>query len=195
MKNEIYVDNASVSPLPRRVQAASEHCNTIISEQLRDAKEIAKPYFDRGRTLAAKLVGSSPQNVAYFQNTSHGLPLVALGVDWRPGDNLIVCAQEFPANYLCWIQLAAMGVEVRQVTSPGGRLEPDLIREAMDDRTRVVAVSHVQFYSGFRVDVSALGDLCSECGALLVVDGTQSVGALQPRCRSRGNRRPGGECP
>ncbi len=168
----IYVDNASVSPLSTRVRLASEHYNTIIAEQLRDAKEVAKPYFDKGRELAAKLVGTSSRNIAYVQNTSHGLSLVALGLDWQPGDNLVVCAQEFPSNYLCWTQLASKGVEVRQISSPNGRLEPDQVREVMDSRTRVVAVSHVQFYSGFRVDLSALADICSICGALLVVDGT-----------------------
>ncbi|RUM07900.1 aminotransferase class V-fold PLP-dependent enzyme [Rhizobium chutanense] len=178
LKNGIYVDNAAVSPVPRRVQLASEYYNTIIAERLRDAKKVAEPHFDKGRALAGKLLGTSPQSIAYIQNTSHGLSLVALGVDWRPGDNMVVCAQEFPSNYLCWIQLASKGVEIRQVSSPDGRLEPEQIREVMDSRTRVVALSHVQFYSGFRVDVSALGELCAQYGALLVVDGTQSIGAL-----------------
>lgn len=178
LKDKIYVDNAAVTPVPERVRLASEHYNTIIAEQLRDAKEASKPYFEKGRALAAKLVGSSPENVAYVQNTSHGLSLVALGVDWRPGDNLVVCAQEFPSNYLCWVQLAARGVEVRQISSPDGRLEPDQIRSVLDSRTRVVALSHVQFYSGFRADISTLGALCSEFGAMLVVDGTQSIGAI-----------------
>ncbi len=178
LKKGIYVDNAAVSPVPKRVQLASERFNTIIAEQLRDAKAIAQPCFDEGRALAARLVGSSSQNITYVQNTSHGLSLVALGVDWRPGDNLVVCEQEFPSNYLCWIQLASKGVEVRRISSPDGKLEPDHIRQALDSRTRVVALSHVQFYSGFRVDVACVGDLCSGSGALLVVDGTQSVGAL-----------------
>ncbi|MCP3468753.1 aminotransferase class V-fold PLP-dependent enzyme [Bradyrhizobium sp. CCGUVB1N3] len=175
----IYVDNASVSPISRRVQIASEQYNNIIAEQLRDARTIAQPHFEKGRALAAKLVGSTAQNIAYVQNTSHGLSLVALGLDWRPGDNLVVCAQEFPSNYLCWTRLAAKGVEVRQISSPDGTLSPDHFRQAMDRRTRLVAVSHVQFFSGFRADLASFRDLCSEYGALLIVDGTQSVGALK----------------
>jgi selenocysteine lyase/cysteine desulfurase len=124
-------------------------------------------------------VGSYSKNIAFVQNTSHGLSLVALGLDWRPGDNLVVCAQEFPSNYLCWIQLEAKGVEIRQVSALDGRLDTDIIQQAMDGRTRVVAISHVQFYSGFRVDVAALGDSCQKCAALLVVDGTQSIGAIR----------------
>ncbi|MBB4236239.1 aminotransferase class V-fold PLP-dependent enzyme [Rhizobium esperanzae] len=178
LENKIYVDNAAVTPVPTRVRIAAQHYDTIIAEQLRDAKQVSKPYFDKGRELAAKLVGSASKNVAYVQNTSHGLSLVALGIDWRPGDNLVVCAQEFPSNYLCWIQLAAKGVDVRLISSHDGRLDPDQIRPAIDSRTRVVALSHVQFFSGFRADVAALAELCSDAGALLVVDGTQSIGAI-----------------
>lgn len=178
LKKGIYVDSASVAPVPRRIREASERFNAIVEERLRDAKELAAPVYEKGRILAAKLVGASARNIAYVQNTSHGLSLVALGLDWRPGDNLVVSAQEFPSNYLCWIQLAARGVEIRQVSADDGTLTADHLRGAMDSRTRLVAVSHVQFYSGFRVDLAALGELCSAHGALLVVDGTQSVGAI-----------------
>ncbi|OCP14957.1 aminotransferase class V-fold PLP-dependent enzyme [Ensifer sp. LC163] len=177
--DKIYVDNASVTPIPIRVQLASEQYNKIFSENLREYRAASLPYFDKGRALAAKLVGSTPQSIAYVQNTAHGLSLVALGVDWRPGDNIVVCADEFPSNYLCWVQLTDMGVEVRQVTSTGGRIEPSQVRAVTDSRTRVVAVSHVQFYSGFRVDVAAFGEICTAAGALLVVDGTQSTGAIK----------------
>lgn len=186
LKNGIYVDNAAVSPLPKSVQSACDQYNSLVVEQLVDAKDTARSFFDKGRRLAAKLVGSSPNRVAYIQNTSHGLSLVALGLDWRPGDNLIVCEQEFPSNYLCWIQLASNGVDVRRISSPNGKLEPDQIRHAIDSRTRVIALSHVQFYSGFRVDISSFAKLCSQNGALLVVDGTQSVGALDLNVESTG---------
>lgn len=174
----IYVDNASVSPIPTRVQKASERYNALLAEDLRNARPLSLAVFDKGRGLAARLVGSQPQNIAYIQNTSHGLSLVALGIEWRSGDNMIVCDQEFPSNYLCWLQLAEKGVEVRRVSSVDGTLTPDHIRNMIDSRTRVVSLSHVQFYSGFRVDVAACGELCSKHGALLIVDGTQSVGAV-----------------
>ncbi|MFT8463908.1 aminotransferase class V-fold PLP-dependent enzyme [Acetobacter persici] len=178
LDGRVYVDNASVSPMSRRVQAASARYDGIIATQLRDAKQHALPVFDRGRALAAKLVGARADQVTYVQNTSHGLSLVALGLDWRPGDNLVVCAQEFPSNYLCWIQLEEQGVEVRRIDATNGRLTPDQVRAVCDARTRIVSLSHVQYFSGFRADLSAMADLCREVGALLVVDGTQSVGAV-----------------
>lgn len=175
----IYVDSASVSPLSRRVQQASQQFDRLISEQLRTHKAPAIAVYDRGRALAGKLVNMPASSVAYVQNTSHGLSLVALGLDWREGDNLVLCGHEFPSNYLCWTQLEQRGVEVRRVSPMNGRLEVEQFRAAMDGRTRLVAVSHVQFYSGFRVDIAALGEACSEGGALLVVDGTQSIGAMR----------------
>lgn len=174
----IYVDNASVSPIPTRVQKASERYNALLAEDLRNARPLSQAVFDKGRGLAARLVGSQSQNIAYIQNTAHGLSIVALGIEWRSGDNVIVCEQEFPSNYLCWLQLAEKGVEVRRFASNDGTILPDQIRNMIDGRTRLVSLSHVQFYSGFRVDVSAFGELCSKYGALLVVDGTQSVGAV-----------------
>lgn len=177
--DKIYVDNASVSPIPRQVQVAGEHYNRIVSENLREYRAASLPFFDKGRALAAKLVGSRPDNIAYVQNTAHGLSLVALGVDWRPGDNVVVCAEDFPSNYLCWVQLAEMGVDVRLVGSRTGRIDVGHVRDVIDSRTRVVSVRHVQFYSGFRVDVAALGEICACSGALLVVDGTQSTGAIK----------------
>lgn len=177
--DKIYVDNASVTPIPKRVQVASEHYNRIVSEKLREYRVASLPFFDKGRALAAKLVGSRPDNIAYVQNTAHGLSLVALGIDWRPGDNIVVCAEDFPSNFLCWVQLGELGVDVRQVGSRTGRIDVSDVREVIDSRTRVVSVSHVQFYSGFRVDVAALGEICAASGALLVVDGTQSTGAIK----------------
>ena len=176
--NGIYVDNASVSPISREVQSACDHFNTIIAEQLRDAKELTKVHYDNGRVLAAKLIGSSARNITYIQNTSHGLSLVALGIDWKDGDNIIVSSNEFPSNYLCWLQLKEKGVEIRLISSDDGTLEPELVRSAINDRTRLVAISHVQFYSGYRVDLANIATICSKHKALLVVDGTQSVGAI-----------------
>jgi selenocysteine lyase/cysteine desulfurase len=178
LQKGIYLDNASVSPLSRRVRWASENYDAIIFEQLRDAKALTEQEFNRGRQLAARLVGCAPEDIAYVQNTSHGLSLVALGVDWRAGDNLVICAEEFPSNYLCWIQLAASGVEIRLISSSNGRLDPAQFEALVDGRTRVVAVSHVQFQTGFRVDLTAVAEICRKRGTLLVVDGTQSIGAI-----------------
>lgn len=178
LRDVIYVDNAAVSPVPQAVQSAADRYNEYTVRRLREVPQLSAPVFDQGRALAAKLVGAAPEQIAYVQNTSHGLSQIALGLDWRPGDNLVVPAQEFPSNHLCWLQLEAQGVEVRKVQAQAGQIHPADIGRYIDHRTRLVAISHVQFYSGFRVDIPGIGELCRKAGALLVVDGTQSIGAL-----------------
>ncbi|MNJ32669.1 Cysteine desulfurase [compost metagenome] len=173
-----YVDSAAVTPLPRSIQnAMNAHLDDLV-EDVRMACVRSEKSYEVGRSLAAKLVWSTPERIAYIQNTSHGMSLVALGVDWKKGDNLVIPAMEFPSNYLCWMQLVEKGVEIRKVDAVEGRLQAEDFARHIDSRTRVVAVSHVQFYSGYKVDLACIAVACSAFDALLVVDGTQSIGAM-----------------
>ncbi|RWE36048.1 MAG: aminotransferase class V-fold PLP-dependent enzyme [Mesorhizobium sp.] len=174
----VFWDCAAVSPISRNVSEAMARQTGLHCADIKDAVNAAVPVQQMGRELAAKLVSSTPDRVAYIQNTSHGMSLVALGLDWLEGDNVVVAELEFPSNYLIWESLAANGVEVRKLKARNGALLAEDLRALTDSRTRVVAVSQVQFYSGFRVDLAAFADVCSHHDALLVVDGTQSVGVL-----------------
>lgn len=174
----IYVNHASVGPISSRVRQAAGELNDLQMEQIDRASELSAPTYRRGRELAAQLVGSTPERIAYVQNTSHGVSLIANGIDWREGDNVVVPALEFPSNYLAWQALASKGVTLRPWPLDQGRLTAEGLRELVDARTRVVAVSQVQFHNGYRCDLAAYGAVCQRKGALLVVDGTQSVGAL-----------------
>ncbi|MEW9678411.1 aminotransferase class V-fold PLP-dependent enzyme [Pseudomonas sp. TE50-2] len=173
-----YVDSAAVTPLPRSIQnAMNAHLGSLV-EDVRMTGERSAESYEEGRRLAAKLVGSVPERIAYIQNTSHGMSLVALGIDWNKGDNLVVAALEFPSNYLCWMQLAEKGVEIRKVDAVEGRVQAEDFARHIDSRTRLVAVSHVQYYSGYKVDLAGIAVTCAAFDALLVVDGTQSIGAM-----------------
>lgn len=175
----VYLNHAAVSPISRRVHAAMVEQATLHLNQGDGAGGIDEPRYRRGRELAARLVNGAPERIAYIMNTSHGLSQVANGLTWRAGDNVVLSEMEFPSNYLIWSHLEAQGVELRRVPVPDGRLTADKLRPLVDSRTRVVAVSQVQYYNGFRVDLAAFGQLCREVDALLVVDGTQSIGALR----------------
>jgi selenocysteine lyase/cysteine desulfurase len=133
---------------------------------------------DAVRASVARLVGGGADRIAFTQNTSTGLATVTNGVEWRPGDNVVVPAGEFPSNFYPWLQLRRRGVEVREVAMTGGQALVDDVVAALDDRTRVLAISAVQYSSGHRYDLAALGAACSAGDALLVVDATQAVGAL-----------------
>ena len=166
LEGRIFLDHAAVSQISLGVARAMAEQTSAHVRNAKQATADAEAIFDEGRVRAGRLVGCDPERVAYIQNTSHGISTVALGLDWQPGDNVVVPALEFPSNLLAWKALATRGVEVRAVDVP--------LQDAIDARTRVVAVSSVQFSSGYRVPLREL-----DCGdALLVVDGTQSVGAL-----------------
>lgn len=172
----IHFDHASVAPISTLVrdtmrQAIDDYCTHGFMNEWRDDME-------RVRGRVAVLVGSTPGNIAFTQNTSTGLSVAANGIDWRPGDNVVLAEREFPSNYYPWLNLAPRGVELRTVPAPDGHATPDAFAAAIDERTRAVTVSAVQFSNGHRYDLDAIGAACRDRDALFVVDGTQSVGAL-----------------
>ncbi|MEA2656113.1 MAG: cysteine desulfurase / selenocysteine lyase, partial [Chloroflexota bacterium] len=134
---------------------------------------------DRVRGLAAQIINGSPDGIALTRSTAHGLSLVAQGLDWERGDNVVGAQWEYPANVYPWMALAADGVEFRQAKLVGGRVLADTLFSLVDERTRVVAVSHVEFWNGYRVDIEAIGAECRRRGIIFVVDMMQSVGALR----------------
>src|SRR5207253_5929182 len=99
------------------------------------------------RALAARLLHADPLDIAFVKNTSEGVGIVAEGFPWRPGDNVVTAAEEYPANLYPWMNLAGRGVEVRQVASRDGRLWLDDVRAALDGRTRVLSLSFVEYAS------------------------------------------------
>ncbi|MEQ8814706.1 MAG: aminotransferase class V-fold PLP-dependent enzyme [Thalassobaculum sp.] len=173
-----YLNHAATGPISRGVQEAIRRQTEIHTTQHETATERYEPVFRECRESVARLVGTSAAHVAFVQNTSHGISLLANGQDWRAGDNVIVPEMEFPSNYLAWLNLADRGVELRRLKVVQGRATAEELSRAIDDRTRVVALSHVQYFNGFRADLSAIAEVAHARNALLVVDGTQSVGAV-----------------
>lgn len=172
----IHLDHASISPVSRRV---AEAMRSVVDTYEADGYQPAwRDDADGVRESIARLVGSSARRIAFTQNTSTGLSLAANGVDWHPGDNVVLPEHEFPSNRYPWLNLSHRGVEVRRVPAPAGHATIGAIRDAIDARTRVVTISSVQYSTGHRYDLDALGDLCRRHDVLFVVDGTQSVGAL-----------------
>jgi selenocysteine lyase/cysteine desulfurase len=134
---------------------------------------------ERARARAAALVGVPSGWVAAVPNTSYGLNLLVEGLDWRPGDRVAVPGCEFPANLVPWLGLADRGVEVDRVAHRDGVFSVDDVAAAIRPETRVVAVSAVQFLSGFRCDLEDIAALCRDRGVWLAVDAIQAVGAVR----------------
>ena len=173
----IYLNHAAVAPPPTPTIQAVE-------SQLRDVSENGSLNYrswltvkDETRQLMASIIGARPEQVAFMRNTSDGLSTVANGLNWRPGDNLVTFRKEFPSNVYPWIRLRnALGVELRFCEERDGRIDLEELIRLIDHKTRVVAISHVQYASGFRVDLERLGRSARKHDALLVVDIIQSLG-------------------
>lgn len=173
-----YLNHAAVGPVSRTVAAATAEPAQL---QLDDPVAMNAALAERSesaRVRAAALFGADPARVAFVGNTSHGLSLIANGLSWRPGANIVVAPDEFPSNHLIWQQQRARGAALRDFVAEDGRLTPDALARVIDADTQVVALSHVQFHNGFRADLAALGEIARHHGAMLVVDGTQSAGAM-----------------
>lgn len=175
----VYLNHAAVSPPPTTTIHAVE-------AQLRDVHENGSLNFlswlqvkERARELLAGLLGARPEQVAFVRNTSDALSTVANGLTWKPGDNIVTFRREFPSNIYPWLRLRqAFGVEVRMCEERDGRIDFEEFKDLADQNTRIIAISHVQFASGFRTDLERLGRLARHHDALLVVDVIQSLGVI-----------------
>src|SRR5438477_4642229 len=174
----IFMNHAGVSPMSERARAAVE----AMAGQL-TAKPLTSPLAmeeaDRLRELLARLFTCGADHIALTRSTAHGISLLAAGLDWEPGDNVVGARGEYPANVYPWLALKDRGVEMRFAGNAGGRVEPESVLELVDGRTRVVALSQVEFWNGYRVDLETIGRECRRRGVLLAVDAIQSAGALR----------------
>ncbi len=132
------------------------------------------------RSLVQQLINAeSSDRIALVGNTSDALNIVSTGIQWKSGDRVLLNTAEFPANVYPYLYLKKHGVELDFLKTVQGRVPFDLVKKALTPRTRVLALSAVQFLSGYRADLAALGELCRSKGILFVVDAIQAVGAVR----------------
>jgi len=175
----VYLNNAAISPCSRTVHRAVQR---VLNARLRYGEKKYEEWtsiIKRLRQVSARLINATPEEIAIIKNTSEGINIVANGITWRSGDNVVNCNVEFPSNLYPWVKLRERGVEVRSVgLTPEGTLDLEEIEKQIDDRTRAVAVSHVQWLNGFKIDLRRLREMTSgRC--LLFVDAIQSLGAVK----------------
>jgi selenocysteine lyase/cysteine desulfurase len=178
-KNYIYLNHATVAPISIPVyERMQEYTRDLLDHgyvNFQDWSDAVK----RVRELGARLINARSHEIAFAPNTSAGLAMIANGIDWREGDNIVTAECEFLANVVPWMRIKReYGVEVRMARERDARLETEEILSLIDNRTRVVSLSFVEFASGFRNDLMAIGRYSRERGVLFVVDGIQGLGAL-----------------
>jgi len=170
----VYLNHAGVAPLCKPAADA-------MKELAEDALQFGSLHYDRWletyegvRDAAARLIGADRSEIAIVKNTSEGIAAVAMGLDWAPGDKIVAFVEEFPANFLPWKRLERQGVCVRWLSVA----DPlDKIDEACAG-ARLLAISFVQYLSGYRADLPAIGEICRRRGCLFFVDAIQGVGAF-----------------
>lgn len=174
----VYLNHAATGVLPRSSVSAIEEFvrrHSAGGVMGTGTYEARMPEF---RERIARFIGAKGGEIAVLRNTGDGANVVALGLDWREGDEVLLCDNEFPANAIPWIALRRLGVNVRVLPTQNQRLTTDVLRREISRRTRVVAVSWVTYSDGYRHDLPALAEVAHESGALLCVDAMQALGAF-----------------
>ncbi|MGI9074671.1 MAG: aminotransferase class V-fold PLP-dependent enzyme [Bryobacteraceae bacterium] len=170
----VYLNHAAVAPLSRPAAAAMKDlADDVCCHGSLHYDKWMEAYAGL-RTAAAKLINASPGEIAIVKNTSEGISIVAEGLHWKPGDNVIVFEEEFPANYYPWLRLERRGVKLTRLS-----IDDPIEKVAAAIRgARLLAVSYVNYLSGFRVNLQRIGELCSEHGCFFFVDAIQGMGAF-----------------
>ena len=177
-KGIIYFNHASTGPLSAGVKDAIEKLLNDKNEgKIDDYNELIR-IVGETKQLLGKMLNTQASRIAFTENTSIGLNILAQGIKWEKGDRIILKDVEFPANVYPFMNLKNKGVEIDFVKSKNGIVTANNIVKAIKPRTKLISVSYVQFLSGYRIDLEKLGKICREKGIIFSVDAIQGLGAI-----------------
>jgi len=179
LKESLFFASAGVGPLPQATLAVMQQATTGLRVDFsKEAWE--KDCLQQARARAATLIGACEEEVVLTNSTSTGINLLAGALPWKSGENIVLNDLEYPSNVFPWLyQADRHGLEVRMIQCRNGVVSLDDLLGAIDRRTRVLAVSHVEFGSGYRNDVAALAEAVHRVDGLICVDAIQSLGVFQ----------------
>ena len=173
----IYLNHAATSPWSTRVEKAMIDFQREWTHGDIEIFERTMQTVSETREMAAAMIGCAATRLAFSLNTSEGLNVLASGLDWKSGDRILLGELEFPSNVYPFLNLKRHGVEIDFVPQRNGVILLEDVERMLTPRTRLVALSWVQFLSGFTIDLGALGAMCRAKGILLSVDAIQGIGA------------------
>jgi cysteine desulfurase/selenocysteine lyase len=178
-RNCVYLNHAALGPIPRPVvQAVQAYIeDTSAYGVVPEAKWVE---YERGahRRLAS-MISARPDSIAFTANTGDGLMHMALGLPWREGDIIISAEGEFPSNIYPWLNLREQGVQLHKVPMRDYRIPTEDVLASINERTRLVSLSLVEFSTGYRNDIAAIAHYCHERGILCGIDAMQALGAIE----------------
>jgi selenocysteine lyase/cysteine desulfurase len=175
----VYLNHAAVSPWPKRTADAVR----TFAEENRAWGSRRYPEWVKTETLLRQQLQTlinarSTDEIALLKNTSEALSVVAYGLPWQAGDKVVISNQEFPSNRIVWESLAKYGVVTEAADLSLGDSPEAALVACLDDRTRLLSVSSVQYGTGLRLNLDVLGSACRKHEILFCVDAIQSLGAV-----------------
>lgn len=176
-ENNIYFNHAAVAPAHLLAQARlAEYFEDATMGTIAEMKWFEQ--IEQVRAAAARLLNAQSQEITFVPNASTGAALIANGLQWPASANIIVPWNQFPANVYPWLNLKNRGVEVRMLKLPHDDSWLEVIQAAVDRKTRLIALSWVEFADGFRYDLQRLEEICRQHQILLFVDAIQGLGGI-----------------
>ena len=180
-RDSVFMAHAGVCILPRRVVKAMQDYLEMCCLSHQESGEVWST-LNETRGVAAKLIGAKASEISLLGPTSLGLSLVANGLPWQPGDEIVCYHDDYPANVYPWMDLQRRGVVLKFVqTDAPGAITVEAVERALTPKTKMVALASCHYLTGCRIDVNAIGKMLRERGVLFCLDAIQTIGAFDTR--------------
>ncbi len=176
---QLYLNHAASSPLSLRV---TESIQDFLHRRSSEKADDYKRDFEEANSLRENisyLIKTEPERIALTSNTTHGINILASGLSWEDGDEVLISEMEFPANVYPYLNLEKKGVKIRWMPAADGRLPLEYITKFVNTRTKVLYISYIQYLNGYKADLQSIGNFCKENDIIFIVDGIQGLGAFQ----------------
>lgn len=185
---EIYLDGAYMSPLPHAARSAVDEAYRLSSQPYRVSYSTFFEYTDAVRERIARLLGFPTEEIGITSSCGDGASYIALGLDWQPGDRVLLGPDEFPANVYPWLGLRDRGVKVEFIGERGTPLRVSQLESALEQpgRVRLLSIAAVYYLTGDLHPLAAFSRLLHAREARLVVDATQATGCVAMDWRATG---------
>ncbi len=176
---QIYFNHAALGPWSALVlNRIDEYSKQRSGEAIENYKSFLS-WSSSAKNKLCKLIGASPDRIAWIDNVSNGLNILAQGLKWKQGDRIVINDIEFPSNVYPFLNLREYGVEVDIIKSVNGIVDYEEIEKVITPKTRLVSISAVQFLSGYRAELYSIGELCKKNNIIFCVDAIQATGVVQ----------------
>lgn len=177
--NQIYFNHASIGPwCDLALKRLEEYSKQRSGDEIENYEYFLQWSLSAKEKLAA-LLGTNPKRIAWIDNVSNGLNILAQGLNWNPGDRIILNDLEFPSNVYPFLNLKKLGVEIDFIKNRNGIINVEDIEKAITSKTKLISISHVQFLTGYRANIDAIGELCKKHNIIFCVDAIQSAGVVK----------------